>query len=252
MENNNWISYNELAWIDPIIAPPEQYAEETERYCRTIRKHSQIETKTMLHLGSGAGINDYTFKKHFEVTGVDISRGMLEVARSLNPEVVYRSGDMRTADLGIQFDTVVIPGSINYMTTVEDARRAILTARRHLKPGGIFLFVTHVMEEFQENNFVYTGAKRDLEITIFENNYISCPGETTYEATIIYLIRRAGQLEIHTDRHIIGLFKLKTWLELLKDCRFEVTEERLDHAYAQFIQGEGQYPLRLFICTRKA
>ncbi len=251
MKRPYWIGYNELAWTNLIIAPPEEYAEETERFCRTIQEHSKIEPETVLHLGSGAGINDYTFKKSFKVTGVDISRGMLEVARNLNPEVTYFHGDIRVADLKKQFDAVVIPESINYMTTIEDARKTVITAYKHLKPGGVFLFATHIKEEFQENNFVYKGSKGSIQVTVFENNYIPDPEKLTYESTIIYLIRNSGKMEIYTDLHIIGLFYKNTWLDLLKECEFEVTEEKLDDTYAQFIMGEGKYPLRLFICTNK-
>jgi len=56
MENiNKWLAYNELAWTEPIIAPPEEYAEETEQYIKVIKEHSKIEVKTLLHIGCGAG-----------------------------------------------------------------------------------------------------------------------------------------------------------------------------------------------------
>ncbi len=250
MENQKWPAYNELAWIEPIVAPVEEYAKETEHYCTVIREHSKIEPKTLLHLGSGAGINDFTFKKHFEVTGVDISKGMLEVAGKLNPEVTYSFGDMRTVTLGKLFDAVVIPDSINYMTTVEDMQKVIIAAYKHLKPGGVFLFITHIKEEFMENNFVYTGSKGDLEVTVFENNYYPDPDGTTYEATIVYLVRRGGKLEIHTDRHVIGLFSLEIWLELIKRSGFEVKEQKQEDTYTPYILGEGKYPLQMFICIK--
>jgi len=250
METSKWSSYNELAWTEPIIAPPEQYADETELYCRAIKEHSRIEPKTLLHLGSGAGVNDYTFKKHFHVTGVDISKGMLEVAGQTNPEVTYHHGDMRTLDLEDRFDAVAVPDAIGYMTTVEDLRKAVLTARKHLKPGGVLLTVVHIKEEFRENNFVYTGSSGDVEITVFENNFILGPGADTYEATMVYLVRRKGELEIYTDRHVIGLFSLQVWLEVFNEYGFEVVQERLGHLYDQFILGEGEYLLRMFICVK--
>ncbi len=81
--------YGDLAWLWPIISPPEDYAEETELFSRVIREHSRIEVKTLLHIGCGAGHNDHVFKKHFEVTGIDNSEEMLKLARELNPEVTY-------------------------------------------------------------------------------------------------------------------------------------------------------------------
>ena len=42
-----WLSYNELAWLEPIVAPPEEYAGETVLYCKLIKEHALIETKTL-------------------------------------------------------------------------------------------------------------------------------------------------------------------------------------------------------------
>jgi SAM-dependent methyltransferase len=85
--------YSDLAWTWPIISPVEDYIEETELFGKLIKEHSTIEVKTLLHLGCGGGHNDYTFKKHFKVTSVDISEDMLALAKKLNPEVNYQYGD---------------------------------------------------------------------------------------------------------------------------------------------------------------
>ena len=76
-------------------------------------ENSKIEVETLLHLGCGGGHNDYTFKKHFKVTGVDISENMLKLARKLNSEVTYYYGDMRDIKLTGCFDAVTILDSIN-------------------------------------------------------------------------------------------------------------------------------------------
>ena len=250
METIKWPGYNELAWIEPIVAPPEEYVKETELYCKAIRDHSKIEPRTLLHLASGAGNNDYTFKKYFTVTGVDISKGMLEVARQLNPEVIYHYGDMRTVELEKEFDAVVIPDAIGYMTTVEDLRKALNTAYKHLKPGGVLLITAHLKEEFQENNFCYSGSKGNIEVTVFENNYIPDPEGSSYEATIVYLLRRDSKLEIHTEQHFIGFFKSEVWHDLFKELALEFKQVELKDLYASFILGEGEYPLQLFICVK--
>ncbi len=246
----DWVSYNELAWTEPILAPPESCREEIENYCLVIRKHSQIESSTLLHLACGAGSYDYTFKKHFQVTGVDLSGAMINVAKKINPEVDYLEGDMRSVNLGKPFDAVVIPESIGYMTTKEDLNKTISTATAHLKPGGILLIVAHMKEEFQENNFAYTGSANDIDITVFENNYILKPQGDIYEATIVYLIRKAGELQIYNDRHLIGLFTTKVWMELLSDQELEVKQFSLNERYGSFILGEGDYPMTMFACLK--
>lgn len=247
MQTNRWLSYSDLAWTESIIASPDDYAEETDFYVKIIKENVGVEARTLLHLGCGAGGNDYIFKKHLKVTGVDISEEMLEIARKVNPEVTYLHGDMRSIDLKECFDAVTIPDSIDYMTTLSELENAIGAACKHLKPGGVLLIVAKTREAFRENNFCYTGSRDDIEITVFENNHIPKPYRATYEATLVYLIRREGKLSIHTDRHVLGLFSHKEWLSLLKGAGLEVKQKRLDGVYDRFILGEGEYPLQVFV-----
>lgn len=246
----DWISYNELAWTEPILAPPDGCREEIENYCSVIKKHSQIEPLTLLHLACGAGCFDYTFKKHFKVTGVDLSIAMLSEAKKINPEIEYLEGDMRSVKLGRLFDTVVIPDSIGYMTTKDDLRKTISAATAHLRPGGILLIVAHLKEEFQENNFAYAASENDIDINVFENNYILKPRGDIYEATIVYLVRRAGELKIYNDRHLLGLFTTDLWMELLSEQGLEVKRFSLNELYDPYILGEGEYHLTMFVCLK--
>lgn len=168
VKTTKWRAYSDLAWTEPIIAPPDEYVEGTDLFSKTIKEHSKIEAKTLLHLGCGAGGNDYIFKRHFEVTGVDISENMLEIARKLNPEVTYIYGDMRAIKLGESFDAVAIPDSIGYMTTVKDLRSVTTTAHNHLKPGGMLLIISNIAEQFRQNNFVYTGSHQTVMIAFLD------------------------------------------------------------------------------------
>ena len=238
--------YGDLAWTWPIISPVKDYIEETELFSKLIREYSKIEVKTLLHLGCGGGHNDYTFKKHFKVTSLDISEDMLTLAKKLNPEVNYQYGDMQTIRLEERFDAVIVLDSINYIKTVENLQRTFITAYEHLKPGGIFLtFAEQIAGQFKQNNTTHsTHSKGDVEITFVENYYDPDPTDTYYEATFIYLIRVGGKLEVHTDRHLCGIFKLETWLKLLKEIGFKVIQNKFEHS--TFIKGES-YPMLICI-----
>lgn len=231
--------YDDLAWMWPIISPPEDYVEETELFSKTIKGHSRIEAKTLLHLGCGGGHNDYTFKKHFGLTAVDISEEMLSLARKLNPEVVYHQGDMRTVRLGQRFDAVTILDSVNYMTTEEDLRSAFVTAHEHLKPGGVFLtYIEQIAYKLKQSyTSCSTHSRGDVEITFIENYFDPDTEDTTYEGAFVFLIRRKGALEVEVDRHLCGVFKLETWLDLLANVGFEVKQAKFEHSTFD----EGQY-----------
>ena len=245
----DWIAYRELAWAETILSPPEDDADETASFVSAINQHASEPVKTLLHLGCGGGINDFTFKKHYQVTGIDVNEPMLAVARQLNPEVTYQIGDMRTIELNQQFDAVAIPDSIMHLLTVDDLRQAMATVGRHLRPGGLLLLVMHAREDFQENNFVYTGCRDEIEITLFENNYVVKPAGDVWEATVVYLIRRQGELEIHSGRCRGGLFPLATWHTLFEQAGLEVLQETLsDDTYDRFLMNQGKYRLRRFVC----
>lgn len=252
MKANQWLSYGDLAWTEPVLASPADYIEENEIYVRLIKKHAGHDVKDLLHLACGAGGNDFTFKQHFRVTGVDISEEMLRIARKLNPEVNYAHGDMCSVDLKKRFDAVAIPDSIDYAATLHELKATITTACKHLRPGGVLMIVAKTREEFQENNFCYTGSKGDTEITAFENDRVCGDDRSSYEATIVYLIRYGEKLKIYTDRHVLGLFSQEQWLSTLHGAGLEVEQKRMDELYEQYILGEGKYPMRIFIGIKRA
>ena len=239
-----WKAYNELAWTDKILAPLETYEKETLFYIDILKKSLTKHPTTLLHLGCGAGRHDYHFKKYFQLTGVDISEGMLDIARETNPEVEYIRADMRTVNLSRKFDAVIIPDSIMYMTTIADLKKAIANSVRHLKSGGVFLTITHIKEDFYNNNFAYSGEKEGIHVTVFENNYIV--SDTTYEATVIYLIRQNGKLNIYIEVHTLGLFPHDTWLNIFKENNIAANQIDMNNLYDKYLLEDGRYKLKIF------
>lgn len=223
--------YEDLAWTWPIISPPEEYKEESERIRKVILKYSQISVKTLLNLGCGGGHVDSVLKKYFAITGVDVSKNMLALAKKLNPEVSYRNGDMRTVKLKEKFDAVLIHDSINYMLTQNDLRAAFRTAHLHLKPGGVLYTFVEEHDKLRQPNVHFSTHKKDnTEITFIEHQYDPNPKDTTYESTFVSLVRRNKKLEIYTDRHLCGIFQLKTWSKILREIGFNVKQLRFKYS----------------------
>jgi len=247
---SSWISYNDLAWTEEFLANPADYEAEVKVYVDLIQGTVTDSPNTLLHLGSGAGGHDWIFKRHFDVTGVDLSQGMLNKARDTNPEIEYIEGDMRTVRLNRQFDAVVIPYRIDYMATLDDLQKAIQTANLHLKTGGVLLIVAKTAETFQDNNFAYTGEKDNVHVTLLENNYINPFHANTYEATLVYMIRQQGELTIHTDHQVLGLFPLETWEKLFRDAELSLFKSKLDGIYDQHLLNDGEYPLSIFVAQK--
>jgi ubiquinone/menaquinone biosynthesis C-methylase UbiE len=248
---STWIAYNELAWTEDWLADPAEYEDEVKAYVDLIQRAASTPPRTLLHLGSGAGGHDTIFKRHFVVTGVDLSQGMLGKARLVHPDIEYIEGDMRTLRLDRQFDAVAIPDSIDYMASVGDLEQAIQTALLHLKPGGVLLVTAKTKEIFRNNNFVYSGEKDGIHMTLFENNYINLFHPNTYEATLVYLIRQKGELTIHTEQQVLGLFSQTIWDDVFKNAGITMRKTNLDGIYDPYLLNDGEYPLVVFV-GRKA
>ncbi len=235
--------YDDLAWLWPVISPPEDYLIEALQFASLIRQYisapygshldlasDNLSRISLLHLGCGGGHLDYHLKKYFQITSVDLSQNMLSLASLLNPEVVYLHGDMRTVCLEETFDAVMIADSIDYMLCEDDLRSTFMTAYRRLKPGGILItYAEEVLDSFENNRTdSSTHTRDDLEVTLVENLYDPDPSDSTYEMLFIYIIRQNGRLTIEADRHTAGIFSLQTWHRLFKETGFQTNEHRFE------------------------
>jgi SAM-dependent methyltransferase len=125
------------------------YTGETKWIASLLRKFAPS-AKTVLEIGSGTGLHAARLAElGYEVTGVDMSEGMLagaeERRRGLDPAVAGRlqfaHGDARTFRLGRQFNAVIsLFHVMSYQTSNDDLAAAFASAREHLEPGGLFIF----------------------------------------------------------------------------------------------------------------
>jgi SAM-dependent methyltransferase len=229
--------YGELATWWPLLSPPGEYVEEADFYARTLVVACDSPPSTLLELGSGGGHNAYYMKPRFaEVTLVDLSPGMLEMSRALNPDCVHHVGDMRTVRLGTAFDAVFIHDAICYMTTVDDLERAVRTAFEHLRPGGAALFAPDVVREnfrvgIDSGGLDAGDAPTSRGIRYFGWTWDPDPTDSTYIVDYAYLLREeGGAVRVEHDRHIEGLFSRDQWLGVLRRVGFEARSVPFDHS----------------------
>jgi len=214
--------YSELASWWPLLSAPSDYAEEAELYRQTLVKACKTHPETLLELGSGGGNNASHLKKHFTMTLVDRSEGMLAVSQELNPECEHIQGDMRTARLERQFDAVFIHDAIMYMTSENDLLSAIQTAYLHCRPSGVALFVPDcVKETFVEHTSHggHNGDKRSLRYLSWD--YDPDPEDNITITDFAYLLRDEHGTHIIHDQHMFGLFPTSTWMQLITESGFK-------------------------------
>jgi SAM-dependent methyltransferase len=218
--------YGELSsWFHLLSSPPD-YADEAEFARSLIADPDFPAPVTLLELGSGGGNNASHLKTNFRMTLVDLSEGMLDLSRKLNPECEHLQGDMKTVRLGRLFDAVFIHDAVMYMTNEDDLRRAIETARIHCKSDGVVLFMPDVIQETFVSLTTHGGhdggAGDDRRIRYIEWTFDPNPSDTTYTVDFAYLLREGrGPVQVVHDTHVFGIFPRQTWLDLLRKAGFE-------------------------------
>lgn len=127
-------------------ADPERFADQYEaidvrRYVDWMCEHLPVGS-AIVDVGSGSGRDTATFQAlGYETIGVEISEGMLDIARKLHPEALFRHGDARALPLNDDsMDGVWAMASLVHLGST-DVRRALCEFGRVLKPGG-FVFVS--------------------------------------------------------------------------------------------------------------
>ncbi len=224
--------YHELADWWPLLSAPDEYEEEAAFFYKKFIDASSTLPCTVLELGSGGGNNASHLKKHLEMTLVDISPGMIEVSRALNPECEHYVGDMRTFRLNRQFDVVFIHDAISFMATPEDLRQAMETAFIHCKPGGIALFAPdNTKENFKPStgHGGHDGPERSMRYV--EWSWDPDPTDQTCVTHYTYMLRdQNGEVQVEHEHQIEGLFSRSLWLELMQNTGFKASSTPLIHS----------------------
>ena len=101
------------------------------------------ENKPEKILEVGCGTGNYTkilLERGYEVTAVDISEDMLEIARrKCNCKII--KGDIRSVSINDKFDACIAMFAVmGYLTKNSDVIKALNNIHRHLKPNGVFVF----------------------------------------------------------------------------------------------------------------
>lgn len=139
----NYARYYDLIYRD------KDYAGEANFINGLIQKHAP-NAGTILEFGCETGKHaELLSKMGYEVLGIDMSHGMLEVAnkrliglsKKKPPKLSFDHGDIRTYRTERCFDVVIsLFHVMSYQTTNKDLQAAIETAKIHLNTGGVFIF----------------------------------------------------------------------------------------------------------------
>jgi SAM-dependent methyltransferase len=158
------------------------------------------------------------FARWFEVHGVDLDRGLLDIAAHHLPPERLHQGDMRTFDFGVQVDIVTcLFSSIGYMATLSDMRVAVANMARHLKPGGVLLMEPWLYKDQYQSPHLHmlNVDEEDLKIARISQ------GVRRGDVSVIdfqYLVVTYDEVFRESERHELGLYDQSEYQQAIEDA----------------------------------
>ena len=126
--------YNEFGWN----YFPEAFGEQLLLWL----EENQVKVKNSLDLACGTGVLcEILYAKGIDASGMDFSKGMIEIAKSRNSEISYEVADMITYRPEKKFDLVTCTGdAINHIMELSDVAKIFQNVYDYLAEDGCFIF----------------------------------------------------------------------------------------------------------------
>jgi SAM-dependent methyltransferase len=114
---------------------------ESAKHVAGLLRASNPGARKVLELACGTGSILKHLQDSYEVSGLDISKEMLSIARKKVPRAKLSRQDMVDFQIDERFDAVLcVYDSINHVRRFADWKKVFARVRQHLSPGGCFIF----------------------------------------------------------------------------------------------------------------
>lgn len=190
--------YNEFGWN----YYPEAFGGQLLRWL----EENAIRAKTSLDLACGTGVLcEILHGAGIRASGMDLSAGMVDIARQRNPEISYEVADMIIYRPDARFDLVTCTGdAINHIPDLGDVEQIFRNVYDYVNHGGWFVF--DILDEkevstsepfdmdFDDHTRVWfqmtrPGEKKvNLKIRVYED------GEFRFEENIRETVHDPGEI----------------------------------------------------------
>lgn len=176
--------------------------------------------KEVLDTACGTGRHIKQFKKSgYNVSGIDISRGMVKIAKKRNNNVEIKQGNF--SKFSNKKRHSMITAFFNSMGYHDNEKEMLFTFKniyKNLKDDGLFIFDIFTKTK-QEKIFMVRNYK--LGDISFSRTFLGFPSNKKFKSIVYYIVNKGKKIEhikIDTSQ---GIFTKEIVLKLLKKSGFK-------------------------------
>lgn len=139
-------------FYDQVYLKRKDYRIESQIIQDIIRRFERKPSKTLLDVGCGTGEHLKYLSRHFDCTGLDISREMVKKAKVKVPNAQFKIANMINFKLQGKFDVITcLFSSIGYVKSFRNLARTLQNFHNHLSDDGLALVEPWVFrKDFRE------------------------------------------------------------------------------------------------------
>jgi ubiquinone/menaquinone biosynthesis C-methylase UbiE len=129
------------------------------------------ENSTLLELGSGPGLDIEYLKKHYSVTGSDLSEEFLKICKEKTPEIPFVKLNVLNLELDQKFDCIYSNKVLHHLTE-EELQESLKQQAKILSPNGLIAHSFWLGEENQEiSGMLFTYYKKDDLLDVISEQF---------------------------------------------------------------------------------
>ena len=193
------------------------------------KKYATKKPSLILDLGCGTGSMTIELaKRGYDMTGVDISPEMLDIARreaekcGLSDKNLWLNQDICAFELYGTVDVCVSNlDTINHLLSKDDVYDCFMLVHNYLDPDGIFIFDINGKYKFEniyaDKTYVYDEKDGVL---IWQNKYSKRSKICDFYITA-FDKQRDGSYQRHDDVQSERMYRIKDMKSMLLECGFE-------------------------------
>lgn len=244
-------------------AKPEHYNYAADKYDAIYENNPEIDNKvienilkknkakTVVDLSCGTGHQSiYLAKKRYLVSGFDINKKMLAVAKrkitkSLS-NLSFNLGDMRTTKAG-KFDAAItIFNAIGHVTK-SDFKKTLKNIYKNLKSNGIYVFdifnLDYMLYKDNITSLTIDQMVQSKDKIIRKMQYSTVDDDGVLASHTISIVKKGASKPIHASgSQTLQIYSVSMLKELLAQCGFKMVE-KLSIDGAKFSKNKTKHML---------
>lgn len=241
--------YTTLAYLYDELMNHIDYKKITD-YIEKIFSKNKMQVKNILDLGCGTGTISFEFaKRGYQVTGIDISTDMLDVAaQKSNGKVMYLCQDMTSLELKGSYDAFICMfDCLNYVINFNDLKKVFKSVAKYLKKDGIFIFDINTRHKLSHtlgyNTFTFS---EDGLSYIWENEYDSKNKQCNFYLT--FFVKEGELFRKYEEHHIERAYTIEQIEKAVNQADLKVKNKYKDYT---FTKGDEESERVTFVVNKK-